>query len=103
MAEASGCTIEIAEGSSADQRSYRVDFSKLARTLPESTFEWDAARGARELTDAYRAAGLTGDDFDGDLYVRIRRLTSLLDAQDLTPELRWRDATAVSASRSAAG
>ena len=92
MADVSGCTIEIAEGSSPDARSYRVDFSKLARTLPELTFEWDAARGARQLIDAYRAAGLTQDDFDGDLYVRIRRLTKLLDGQELTPELRWRDA-----------
>ena len=41
------------------QRSYRVDFSKLGRTFPGLTLDWDAERGARELVDAYRRVGLT--------------------------------------------
>ena len=34
LSEIMGCVVEVAEGSSADQRSYRVDFSKLGRLLP---------------------------------------------------------------------
>ena len=94
VSAATGCSIEIAEGSSADQRSYRVDFSKLARTFPDLTFEWDAQRGARELVDAYRLADLTTDDFDGNRYVRLRRLMSLLDAGELDGQLRWRSPVA---------
>jgi nucleoside-diphosphate-sugar epimerase len=94
VSAATGCSIEIAEGSSADQRSYRVDFSKLARTFPELTFEWDAKQGARELVDAYRLADLTTDDFDGNRYVRLRRLMSLLDAGELDGQLRWRSPVA---------
>jgi nucleoside-diphosphate-sugar epimerase len=90
VAEVTGCTIEIAEGSSADQRSYRVDFSKLARTFPHLELEWDAERGARELAEAYRQVALTQEDFDGDRYVRLRRLTSLRDDGRLDAELRWR-------------
>ena len=46
-------------------RSYRVDFSKLARAFPELVLDWNAERGARELVDAYRrgradAGGLRG-------------------------------------------
>jgi nucleoside-diphosphate-sugar epimerase len=85
-----GCEVEFAEGSSADQRSYRVDFSKLRRTFPELAFDWDAERGARELIDAYRSVRLTLDDFEGNRYVRIRRLLTLLDEQKLGPDLRWR-------------
>jgi nucleoside-diphosphate-sugar epimerase len=94
LAEVTGCGITIAEGSSADQRSYRVDFSKLARTIPGLDFEWDARRGARELVDAYRQVGLTSEAFEGDRYVRIRRLTSLWEEGALDTNLRWRSPVA---------
>jgi len=51
LASVTGCEIEIAEGSAADSRSYRVDFSKLARAFPELVLDWNAERGARELVD----------------------------------------------------
>ena len=94
LAEVTGCAIEIAEGSSADARSYRVDFSKLARTFPTLQFEWDAKRGARELINAYREIGLTQGEFDGDRYIRIRRLMSLWDTDALDSDLRWRSVVA---------
>ena len=90
LAAVTGCAVEIAEGSSADQRSYRVDFSKLARTFPGLELEWDAERGARELVEAYRQVGLTQEEFDGNRYVRLRRLMSLLDEGNLDADLRWR-------------
>ena len=34
LAEVTGCEIEIADGSSADNRSYRVDFTRLAESFP---------------------------------------------------------------------
>jgi nucleoside-diphosphate-sugar epimerase len=89
VSEVTGCEIEIAEGSSADQRSYRVDFSRVARKLPDLRFEWNAARGARELVDAYRESGLTLEDFEGNRYIRIRRLLTLLESGDLNHDLRW--------------
>jgi len=89
VSSVTGCEIEIAEGSSADQRSYRVSFSKLARAFPDLTFDWDAERGARELIDAYRAVDLRWEDFDSERYVRIRRLRSLLDEGELDADLRW--------------
>jgi nucleoside-diphosphate-sugar epimerase len=90
IAGVTGCAIETAEGSSADARSYRVDFAKLARTFPELVFDWNAERGARELIDAYRDVGLTEEDFEGERYIRIRRLLSLRAEGMLDSELRWR-------------
>jgi hypothetical protein len=84
----------MAEGSSADDRSYRVGFSKLRAAFPDLSLDWDAERGARELADAYRAVGLTTADFDGDRYVRLRRLQGQLDAGELDDDLRRREATA---------
>ena len=88
VSRVTGCDIEIAEGSSADDRSYRVDFSKLRAAFPELSLDWDAERGARELVDAYRAVGLTSEEFEGDRYVRLRRLESLLEANELSSDLR---------------
>lgn len=93
IADVTGCKIEIAEGSSADSRSYRVDFSRLAQTFPRLDFDWNAERGAGELVHAYREAGMTRDDFEGDRYVRLRRLRTLLADGSLAPDLRWKGAS----------
>jgi len=94
VSEVTGCEVEMAEGSSADDRSYRVDFSKLRTAFPDLSLDWDAERGAHELADAYRDVGLTTADFDGDCYVRVRRLQTQLDAGELNGDLRRRVATA---------
>jgi len=90
VAGATGCAIELAEGSAADRRSYRVDFSKLARTFSSLVLDWDATRGTRELVEAYRRVGLSWEDFDGPRYVRVRRLVSLLEEGELDADLRRR-------------
>jgi nucleoside-diphosphate-sugar epimerase len=82
-----GTEIEYAEGAGPDPRSYRVDFGKLARTLPDARPRWTARDGARELLDAYRRARLTSAGFD--TYTRLSRLRSLLVEGSLDDELRW--------------
>jgi nucleoside-diphosphate-sugar epimerase len=84
-----GCEVEYAGSGDPDPRSYRVDFGKLARALPELRLEWTAARGAQELHDAYRDADLTLEQFEGDRYIRLKHLKLLLDRGRLDPELRW--------------
>lgn len=91
VAEVTGCELEFAGTGDPDSRSYRVDFGKFARAFPEFRFAWDARRGTEELLAAYRAAGLGWDEFDGDRYVRLRRLRTLLDRGALGPDLRWRE------------
>ncbi len=66
-----GCAVAFAEGASPDTRNYRVRFDKLARVLPGFRAQWDVARGARQLLDAYRAHGLRLADFEGPRYRRI--------------------------------
>ncbi len=89
-----GCTVEYAGTGDPDPRSYRVDFGLFARTFPEFRFEWNARTGAAELRDAYRESRLTFDDFEGDRFVRLRRLRLLLDGGRLDDRLRWQQAGA---------
>jgi nucleoside-diphosphate-sugar epimerase len=85
-----GVEVEFAEGAGTDPRSYRVDFSKIAETLDAFQPAWDAPRGARQLAEAYRTAGMDEEMFSSDRFVRLSRLKTLLDAGRLDDELRWR-------------
>lgn len=89
LARVTGCETDIAGEATVDPRSYRVDFSKLERTFPTVSFEWDAQRGASELLEGYRSYGLTTEQFEGDAYTRLRRLRRLIDDRRLDAELRW--------------
>ncbi|HEV3478728.1 MAG TPA: SDR family oxidoreductase [Gaiellaceae bacterium] len=87
-----GCEIEYAGSGDPDPRSYRVDFGKFARALPDAGLSWDARRGAEELLEAYRSVRLTREQFESDRYIRLKHLRLLLDEGRLGPDLRWRGA-----------
>jgi nucleoside-diphosphate-sugar epimerase len=84
-----GCRVEYTEGAGPDPRSYRVDFGKLARALPEFAIKWTAADGARELRDAFEQVRLSADGFQGDEYTRLARLRLLSAEGHLDGDLRW--------------
>jgi nucleoside-diphosphate-sugar epimerase len=84
-----GSRIEFAEGAGPDPRCYRVDFGKLARTLPQAAPIRTLAEGVGELVAAYRGAGLRREDLEGDRFVRIERILRLLREGRLRPDLRW--------------
>lgn len=85
-----GSEIEYAGSGDPDPRSYRVDFTKLNSAFPDLRLSWSAREGARELTDAYRRAGMTFEDFEGPRYTRLKRLRALADEGVLDDKLRWR-------------
>ena len=83
-----GCRIEYAADAGPDTRSYRVSFEKIKRVLPAFKPEWDAARGAAELCQAYRAANFDLVAFEGPKYQRIGHIRQLIETGVLSPELR---------------
>ena len=84
-----GCTVEYAGTASPDQRSYRVDFGKIARLVPQFQPRWTAAEGAVEVYGGVRAAGLTLKSFSGREYVRLEQLKYLISEGRLDESLRW--------------
>jgi nucleoside-diphosphate-sugar epimerase len=91
-----GCDLEIRSDSSADQRTYKADFSKMRRTFPDFEFEWNADTGARKLAAGLQAAGLTRDMYEGNQFVRLRWLQHLIESGRLDRSLHWSDAAEVS-------
>jgi nucleoside-diphosphate-sugar epimerase len=83
------CTIEFAEGGSADARNYQVDASKIARTLEGFKPKWTARDGARQLYEAFAERGITLEEIEGWRYRRLGRIGKLMDGGQLGPDLRW--------------
>ena len=83
-----GCRIEYADDAGPDTRSYRVSFEKIKTVLPAFKPEWDAAKGARELYHAYRAADLDLAAFEGPKYQRIGHIRQLMETGVLSGDLR---------------
>jgi nucleoside-diphosphate-sugar epimerase len=89
-----GCRVEYAPGGGPDLRCYRVSFDKIGRVLPAFRPAWTARKGAQELYDAYRSAGLTSEDIQRGRYVRISEIRRLQQGGQLDGTLRWKYRTA---------
>jgi len=86
-----GCSIEYAEGGGPDPRSYRVDFGKIRRQLPDFHPKWTARVGARELYEAVKKEGFTLADFQGRKYVRLAQIKYLISKGLIDGNFRWRN------------
>lgn len=87
-----GCEVDFADGAGPDTRSYRVSFEKIKKRLPNFKPQWDAKAGAEQLYNAYRASGITLEEFEGPRYQRIGHINKLLADGILTTDLRHRAA-----------
>ncbi|AGK57601.1 NAD-dependent epimerase/dehydratase [Hyphomicrobium denitrificans 1NES1] len=82
------CRIEYADGAGPDTRCYRVDFSKIARALPDFKPRWTARKGAEQMFAAYKKSGLTLEEFEGPRYQRIGHIKKLLIEEIVDLHLR---------------
>ncbi len=83
-----GSELSFAPGASADVRDYRVDFSKIRDLVPTFETRWTVPTGIVELRDAYVSAGLTIEQFEGENFVRLKRVRALLDDGRIDNSLR---------------
>ena len=84
-----GCSIKFAEGAGPDKRCYRVDCSKIRRTLPAFQPQWNARRGAQQLYQAYQQFAMTVEDLEGSRFMRIRHIKKLQQSNRIDASLRW--------------
>jgi nucleoside-diphosphate-sugar epimerase len=84
-----GCKLELKTHSGADQRTYKADFSKFARTFPEFKFNWTAETGAAELYQAFHQIGLTHEVLTDKRFTRLKWLSYLLQSGQLDGSLQW--------------
>jgi nucleoside-diphosphate-sugar epimerase len=85
------CVLELQSQSGADQRTYKADFSKFARTFPDFKFRWNAETGAKNLYEEFKAIGLTYSDLTDKRFTRLRWLRHLMETEQLDGALYWRE------------
>ena len=83
-----GSRITYAPGASPDTRNYRVDFAKISSQLAQFQPRWTLGEGVAQIVRAYRAHGLTRDEFLGPRYYRIQTVKDRLAAGTLGEDLR---------------
>jgi nucleoside-diphosphate-sugar epimerase len=88
------CRLEMRPQSGADQRTYKANFGKFARTFPAFQFHWTADKGARQLAQQFRAIGLTSENLSDKRYTRLKWLRYLIDGGRLDGALRWHEPAA---------
>jgi nucleoside-diphosphate-sugar epimerase len=84
-----GSELEVRASKGADQRTYKADFGKFAKTFPSFRFLWNAESGAQELYAAFQARDLTHQSFTDKKFTRLKWLRYLLDTEQLNESLRW--------------
>lgn len=84
-----GAKLEVIAKTGADQRTYKADFGKFARTFPDFKFKWNVVTGAAELYEAFRKVNLQASDFVDKKFTRLKWLRHLLDTKQLDGALRW--------------
>ena len=84
--------IKILNKTGLDERTYKVDFSKIRDRLPEFKPKWSLKQGVEELLSAYIEHGLTKVGFDSDKYFRIRTIRSLISLGIVDNNLTYTEA-----------
>ena len=71
----------------SDERSYRVDFSKIKREIPEFEAKWTLINGIKQLIKIYKEQNLTLEGFNSERFFRIRTIKSLISSGCLNTSL----------------
>jgi len=85
----SNSAVEILNKTGSDERTYKVDFSKIKRTLPEFKPTWNLRKGIEEIYQAYKNFGLIQEDLQSAKFFRVRWIKHLMEQNKLDRNLKW--------------
>ena len=83
-----GCVIRFGEPS-PDNRSYRVSFDKIHRTLPDFSCDWDVRRGVRQLHRVFRQIEMGEETFLYRSFTRLKQLQHLMRTRQIDEQFFW--------------
>ena len=83
-----GSEVRITGEAGNDPRSYRVDFSRMSRLVPQFQAEWTIRRGAEELLAKYREFKLDEATYRS-TFKRLPWLAGLQARGELDDNMRW--------------
>lgn len=83
-----GCDV-TAGPPSADNRSYRVSFDKIASKLPGFAAKWTARAGAEELAALFKRIDFTEETHAWRSFTRLKQLQYLQKTRQIDEDLYW--------------
>ncbi len=83
-----GCELTVG-AAGADNRSYRVNFDKIQRLLPDYKCQWSARDGARQMRALFETINMSEADFKSPPFTRLKMLEALKASGALTEQLFW--------------
>lgn len=83
-----GCELTFGP-SGGDNRSYKVNFDKIHRHLPEFAPEWTAEDGAAQLYQLFSRIDMTAERFNFRAFTRLRQLEHLIRTSQIDEHFRW--------------
>lgn len=83
-----GCQLTLG-GQASDNRSYRVNFDKIHRHLPEFRCEWNAEAGSRQLHRVFEHIGMDSKLFEFPAFTRLKQLEHLLRTRQIDESFYW--------------
>ncbi|MCH8611906.1 NAD-dependent epimerase/dehydratase family protein [Arsenicicoccus dermatophilus] len=83
-----GCEVTFGDNG-GDNRSYKVNFDKIATQLPGYASEWDAERGAKQLAEVFATIDLDEATFTGRGHTRLKQLEHLMRTKQLDDQMFW--------------
>lgn len=84
------CNITYSMEHGSDSRTYKVDFSKIKRTLPKFKPKWNLEKGAKELYSAFKEHGMTVDEMNTK-YNRLYNINQLIASERIDQDLMWNE------------
>lgn len=85
-----GCEVVITGEHGGDSRSYRVDFSKIKRELPNFKPKWKLKEAVEDIYKGYKEFGMDDEHFNGNYFIRLKQLEHLVKENKLDNNLVWK-------------
>ncbi len=85
-----GCELVITGEHGGDSRSYKVDFSKIERELPNFKPKWKLKAAIEDIYRGYKEFGMDEEHFNGKYFIRLKQLDHLVSEKKLDNDLIWK-------------
>lgn len=83
------CEVIITGEHGTDSRSYRVNFDKISKFLPNFQPKWNLKTGIRDIYESYIRYKMDNEKFNGRYFVRLKQIKYLIENKKINKNLIW--------------
>ncbi len=84
-----GCEVVITGEHGSDSRSYRVNFDKITKDLPNFKPKFTLREGIKEVYEAYKKYGMDDEKFNGRAFTRLKEIQHHITEKKINSKLYW--------------